>query len=93
MLHEPDLSVVAFRYVPRTGDPNEFNLRLRSRVQRDGRVFLSSTTLNGIVALRFAILSFRTHLDRVQTALQVLKASAEQLVREPAGSGLSSDRG
>lgn len=93
VLHEPDLSVVAFRYVPRSGDPNEFNLRLRSRVQRDGRVFLSSTTLNGIIALRFAILSFRTHLDRVQTALQVLKASAEQLEREPAGPGPSSDCG
>ena len=63
---EPELSVVSYRYVPAQGDADEFNRRLIDAVQRDGRVFVSSTTLNGRFVLRLAVLHFRTHLDEVE---------------------------
>jgi len=39
----PDLSVVTYRYLPEKGDPEEFNSRLVDAVQKDGRIFISST--------------------------------------------------
>lgn len=70
---EPELSVATYRYVPKKGDINEFNAQLVKAVQKDGRVFISSTTMNGKFVLRFACLSFRTHLSTVNTLLKVLK--------------------
>ncbi|HQZ83892.1 MAG TPA: pyridoxal-dependent decarboxylase [Pyrinomonadaceae bacterium] len=74
---EPELSVVTYRYVPTTGDPNEFNKRLMEAVVSDGRVFISSTMLDGNFTLRFACLSFRTHLNTVDTLLSVLKKALD----------------
>ena len=76
---EPELSVVVYRYVPKQGDPNEFNKRLLESVVADGRVFISSTMLEGNYTLRFACLAFRTHLKTVDTLLQVLRNNVEQL--------------
>ena len=70
---EPELSVVTYRYVPASGDANEFNKKLLEAVVADGRVFISSTMLNGEFTLRFACLAFRTHLKTVDTLLEVLK--------------------
>jgi glutamate/tyrosine decarboxylase-like PLP-dependent enzyme len=69
---EPELSVVTYRYEPKSGDANEFNKRLLEAVVADGRVFISSTVLNGKYTLRFACLAFRTHLKTVDTLLSVL---------------------
>lgn len=74
---EPELSVVTYRYVPTTGDPNEFNKRLMEAVVSDGHVFISSTMLDGNFTLRFACLSFRTHLNTVDTLLSVLKKALD----------------
>lgn len=76
---EPELSVVVYRYVPKTGDPNAFNKRLIDEVVADGRVFISSTMLNGKFTLRFACLAFRTHLKTVDTLLEVLREKVELL--------------
>jgi len=78
---EPELSVVTYRYVPETGDQDEFNKRLLADVIKDGRVFISSTMLNGKFTLRFACLSFRTHLRNVDTLLAVLRDSVDRLDR------------
>ncbi len=70
---EPDLSVALFRWVPRDGgDANAFNRRLLAAVLEDGRVFLSSTTIDGVFWLRVAVLCFRTHVDRIDAVLEVL---------------------
>jgi aromatic-L-amino-acid decarboxylase len=74
----PDLSVVTFRYIPKKGDANEFNERLVKEIQRDGRVFLSSTTLDGKYIIRLAVLAFRTHFETIEQALQIL---AEKVTR------------
>ncbi|MFI5136147.1 MAG: pyridoxal phosphate-dependent decarboxylase family protein, partial [Chitinophagales bacterium] len=64
---EPELSVVTYRFIPKQGDANDFNKRLIELVQKDGRVFISSTMLDGKFILRAAILAFRTHLKTVDT--------------------------
>jgi len=78
----PDLSIVTFRYLPRRGDPDSFNRKLINVVQRDGRVFLSSTKINGRFTLRVAILSLRTHLDTIEQAVEILREHAKQLERD-----------
>jgi aromatic-L-amino-acid/L-tryptophan decarboxylase len=78
----PDLSIVTFRYLPQHGDADAFNRKLVDAVQRDGRIFISSTTIEGRFTLRLAILSLRTHLETVDLALTILREKARQLERE-----------
>jgi len=75
---EPDLSIAIFRYVPKTGNANVLNQNIVDQIMQDGRLFLSSTTLNGEYWIRFAVLSFRTHLKQVDLALKLL----EDLVKD-----------
>ena len=75
----PDLSVAVYRYRPQRGDPDAFNRRLAEAVRQDGRVFLTSTVLDGTFVLRAAILSFRTHLEHVDLAIDVLTEKAREL--------------
>ncbi|HKK88463.1 MAG TPA: aminotransferase class I/II-fold pyridoxal phosphate-dependent enzyme [Saprospiraceae bacterium] len=78
----PELSVMIYRYHSESGDSNEINRQIIQMVRKDGRVFLSSTTIDSQVWLRLAVLSFRTHLDTIQTALTVLKGVVESLTPE-----------
>jgi glutamate/tyrosine decarboxylase-like PLP-dependent enzyme len=70
---EPELSVVTYRWVPDTGDANAFNRALVDEIHRDGRIFISSTMLDGKFVLRFAALTFRTHLEHVELFLEILR--------------------
>lgn len=81
---EPDLSVVAFRWEPETGDADAFNRRLLDEVVADGRVFLSSTKLDGRFTLRLALVVFRTHRAEVDLAVEILAAAARRLARDAA---------
>ena len=77
---EPELSVAAVRWRPDSGaDPDAFNRALVEAVREDGRVFLSSTTLDGRFVIRMAALAFRTHLDTVDLALEILCEKAREL--------------
>jgi aromatic-L-amino-acid decarboxylase len=78
---EPDLSVVTFRYVPARGDADEFNRRLVQAIHDDGRVFLSSSVIDGQFILRLAILVYRSHLDDVDLAISILREKVAALVR------------
>jgi glutamate/tyrosine decarboxylase-like PLP-dependent enzyme len=75
----PQLSVAFFRYMPKTASPNEFNQKLVEEVKKDGRIFLSSTTLNGNFYIRIAVLCFRTHLNTINICLEVLKNGVKHL--------------
>ncbi len=75
----PDLSVVTYRYLPNQGDADDFNRQLVEAIQQHGRIFISSTRINGKLVLRTAVLCFRTHLDDVNEALDVLKHYANKL--------------
>ena len=70
---EPDLSIAIFRYVPESGDTNDFNAKLVEQIMQDGRIFLSTTTIDDVYWIRFAVLSFRTHLEQVELALQLMR--------------------
>jgi len=75
----PELSVVTFRFVPGQGDADEFNERLVKTVREDGKVFISSTQINGKFILRLAVLHFRSHIDRVDHLLELLKRKSREL--------------
>jgi glutamate/tyrosine decarboxylase-like PLP-dependent enzyme len=79
---EPELSVVVYRYVPKSGDADRLNRRLLEEVVADGRVFISSTILDGKFTLRFACLAFRTHLETVDMLLRVLEEKLRLLEDE-----------
>jgi glutamate/tyrosine decarboxylase-like PLP-dependent enzyme len=74
---EPELSVVTYRYVPNSADADAFNKAILQKVIDDGRIFISSTMLNGKFTLRFACLAFRTHLQTVDTLLGILREATE----------------
>ncbi len=76
---EPDLSVFTFRYVPAGRDANSFNQRLVGAVREDGKVFISSTQIDGNFVLRLAVLHFRTHLDQVDYLLALLNRKVQEL--------------
>lgn len=69
---DPELSVSLFRHVPPGRDADDANARLIERIQADGRVFLSSTHVDGHLWQRMAILAFRTTRATVDAALGVL---------------------
>jgi aromatic-L-amino-acid decarboxylase len=75
----PDLSVVAFRYLPKSGDVDDFNERLIRHIQQEGRVMLSGTRIDGSFRMRCAILCFRTHLEHVDDCVDALLRGVEAL--------------
>jgi len=78
---EPDLTVVPFRYAFRARDPEEGNRELLERINATGRVFLSSTMLRGQFTLRVCILSHRSHRDRVEECVEIIKEGARSVDR------------
>lgn len=77
---KPDLSVAIFRFVPEGFDSNAFNEKLIKSIQDDGRVFLSSTTINGVFWIRVAVVIFRTHLKQVDLLLEIIQREKDQLL-------------
>jgi aromatic-L-amino-acid decarboxylase len=63
-------STVCFRL--KAGD--DANQKLIDRVNATGKVFISQTTLNGKLTLRFAIGNLRTTEEHVRTAWQIISA-------------------
>jgi aromatic-L-amino-acid decarboxylase len=80
ILDEPQLSVIAFRLKAAAADSDRLNEELMHRVNRRGRVFLSSTRLDGRYTIRLCVLSFRTHMDRVKDAVEALQEEASALL-------------
>ena len=75
----PDLSIVTFRWAPAGANverANELNQRIVDGARKDGRVFFSSTMLDGRYSIRMAALGFRTHRRTIDLALRIL---AEQV--------------
>jgi aromatic-L-amino-acid/L-tryptophan decarboxylase len=79
---EPELTVVPFRYEPEGGDQEEFNRRLLERINASKRVFLSSTMIAGRFVIRACIVSHRTHRDRIDEAVDIIRRSAKELLNE-----------
>jgi aromatic-L-amino-acid decarboxylase len=85
ILAEPQLSLVAFRlFREGLGEEalNALNRDLLRRVNARRRVHLTSTLLRGRFAIRICVLSFRTHLDRMEEALEDVRAEAGALYHD-----------
>jgi glutamate/tyrosine decarboxylase-like PLP-dependent enzyme len=76
----PKLSVTTFRYVPKSGDANGFNKKLLEAILKDGRVFLSSTNLEGKFTIRLAVLAFRSHLRTIDLALEIIAEKTAEIL-------------
>lgn len=80
---EHELSIQTFR-ATKTGNSieqdNQLNKELIDRLHKDGRIFISSTSINGVFTLRLAILSFRTHKKEVDTILTMIKEHLNMLI-------------
>jgi len=84
LLDEPQLSIVAFRARPPAGDPDRFGEEVLQRVNARRRVFLSSTRLDERYVLRICTVSFRTHAEHVDEAVDALIEEARALAATPA---------
>lgn len=73
----PELSVMIYRYVPEDVDANAFNKALVQYTRKEGRIFISTTTIDGVYWLRMAVMSFRTHLEDMQVGVEVLKEGVQ----------------
>ncbi len=79
---EPQLSLVAFRLAPSGRSSRHLdalNRRLIEAVNGRRRVYLSGTTVAGRYVARICVLSFRTHRDRVEQAIEDVRAAAAEL--------------
>jgi len=72
----PDLTVVPFRL--RDGD-DAANRALLAAINASGRVFLSSTVLEGRFTLRPCIVSHRTHRDRIDECIAIIRRAAAEI--------------
>jgi aromatic-L-amino-acid/L-tryptophan decarboxylase len=82
ILAEPQLSIVAFRLTRPGADGaalDAVNRELLERVNARRRVYLTGTLLRGRFAIRVCVLSFRTHRDRIEEALEDVRAAAGEL--------------
>lgn len=78
---EPELTVVPFRFVgsAESGagrsdeDIDELNRRLLERINASQRVFMSSTIVRGRFTIRPCIMVHRTHRDRIDEAIQIVR--------------------
>ncbi len=80
---EPVLSLFTFRLRPRgvEGPPLDgLNRRFLEAVNARGRVHLTGTTTKAAFQIRICVLSFRTHLDRMEAALDDIRAAAEEVL-------------
>lgn len=75
----PDLSIVTFRYLPKSGDANDFNHKLVEQLREDGRIFLSSTMIDETFVIRLAVLGHNTHIDAIDLALEALQDKVANL--------------
>jgi aromatic-L-amino-acid decarboxylase len=80
------LSITCFRYAPPgVGDLDALNRQLLSIVQREGQVFLTSTQLDGRLALRACIVNFRTSEADLDTLLDVLAEAGQRVLHDETG--------
>ncbi len=78
LVAEPQLTVLAFRLrLPGRDEEsiNRLTRQLMDEINARRRVYLSSTVIHGRFLIRICVLSFRTHLERMQMAVEDIKAA------------------
>ena len=77
IIAEPQLSIVAFRLK----GPNELNREFLERINAKQRVMLTPTIIKDQFIIRICVVSFRTHMDRMQMCMQDIREAASALQR------------
>jgi aromatic-L-amino-acid decarboxylase len=79
----PDLTVVPFWLRERAGESldrtNERNRELLERINASKRVFMSSTMIRGRFVIRPCIVVHRTHLDRIDEAIEIVRGATAEV--------------
>jgi aromatic-L-amino-acid decarboxylase len=76
---EPMLSLFAFRYAPDgVRDLDKLNLALVEAINRDGRIYLTQTRVDGAVAIRFQVGQFECTREDVMDAYDAIVAAAQR---------------
>jgi glutamate/tyrosine decarboxylase-like PLP-dependent enzyme len=84
-LADVPLNIVCFRYRPKDmgeKDLDGLNARLGEAVLADGRVYVGTTTYDGRVAFRPAIVNWRTSAEDVDLLVEVVRELGEELVAQ-----------
>jgi glutamate/tyrosine decarboxylase-like PLP-dependent enzyme len=82
LVTDPDLSILAFRFSPKGDHSDQGTKDLLARINTHPEVFLSSTQIGGMVVIRVAILSFRTHMETVEKLLQIIRLESDKIAAE-----------
>jgi aromatic-L-amino-acid decarboxylase len=80
LMARSDLAIACFRYIGRLTDEKEIidlNQRLIPALEKDGRVFITSTRLNGRFAIRACLINHRKNETTTDYLLQVIREVAE----------------
>jgi hypothetical protein len=70
---EPQLTVTPFRLA---GADDDANRGFLARINASSRVYLSSTSVRGRYMIRACILSHRTHRDRIDECIDIVRTAA-----------------
>jgi aromatic-L-amino-acid/L-tryptophan decarboxylase len=84
VIGDPMLTIVVFRLAPAWLDSESsaaLNRELLEQVNAKGHAFLMGVHLKGEYVLRMCILSFRSHIDRVEQAVADIEQVAARLCR------------
>lgn len=76
---EPQLSIVAFRLVRPGADLNSLNHALLDRINARKRVYLTGTTLGTEFVIRICVVSHRTHMERMEMAMEDIRQAVHDL--------------
>jgi len=76
LLNEPPFNLVLFRHTK----GNEFNKQLMDSVNKDGKIYLTHTILDGTFWLRMSIGQTQTELKHVDKAWQLINEKVKELI-------------
>jgi aromatic-L-amino-acid decarboxylase len=92
ILAEPQLTIVAFRLKGDANGPalDDLNRRFLGLVNAKKRVYLTATMLPSGFALRICVLSFRTHMERMEMGLEDIRSAVKEAM-QPASAAHAAD--
>lgn len=78
---QPILSLFSFRYVPKNGGPDldALNLRVVNKINDDGEIYVTQTTHDGNIVIRFVAGAFDAEAEDVAAAFDVITKTARAL--------------
>lgn len=76
---DPILSLFTFRFVPPGHDPEQATLDMITRINDDGRIYLTQTRVDGTFVIRFQAGQFDCTADDIDTAYDVITEIADDI--------------